>query len=111
MTEGAPPWDESLAEALLKRTVLVGVATATENGTVLGYEQLYGTVTSADASGVVLELKGERAGEVVLLPPDPRAYTRAAPGEYRLRTTGEVVSNPDYLSVWTRTPPPAGEQS
>ena len=111
MTEGPPPWDESLAEALLDRTVLVGVTTAAENGTALGYEQLYGTVTSADATGVVLALQGERAGEVLRLPPDPRAYARAAPGEYRLRTTEEVVRNPDYLSVWTRTPPPEGEQS
>ncbi|MBV9443741.1 MAG: hypothetical protein JO217_13755 [Acidobacteriaceae bacterium] len=41
----------------------------------------------------------ERAdtGTRVILPPQVEV---ARPGEYRLRTTGEVVSDPDYLARW-----------
>jgi hypothetical protein len=44
----------------------------------------------------------ERAGqEPFTLPPDPEAYSRAQPGEYSLASTGEVVVDPDYTTVWT----------
>jgi len=36
-----------------------------------------------------------------MLPPEPEAYEPAPPGEYRLRSTGEVVVDPDYLTTWT----------
>ena len=41
----------------------------------------------------------ERAdtGVRVVLPPQLQV---AAKGEYRLRTTGEVVCDPDYLATW-----------
>jgi hypothetical protein len=34
-------------------------------------------------------------------PPDQRAFKKARPGECRLRSTGEVVVDPDYTAVWT----------
>jgi hypothetical protein len=39
------------------------------------------------------------------LRPNPEAFDPAPPGEYRLRSTGEVVSNPDFLTTWTVHPP------
>ena len=41
--------------------------------------------------------------ETYTLPPDLRNYEPAAPGEYRLRSTGEVVADPDFISNWTIT--------
>jgi hypothetical protein len=50
-------------------------------------------------------------GEVYRLPPDLRPVTDAAPGEYRLRSTGEVIVDPDVTITWTITNPPADDDS
>jgi hypothetical protein len=34
---------------------------------------------------------------------------QAPVGEYRLKSTGEVVVNPDYVASWTITEPPGKE--
>ena len=43
----------------------------------------------------------EPDGQTFVLPGDPCWVERAAPGEYRLRTTGQVVTNPDFISKVT----------
>jgi len=43
--------------------------------------------------------------EVECLPPDLRAFRKAEPGEYRLKSSDEVVVDPDYLASWTITRP------
>jgi hypothetical protein len=35
-----------------------------------------------------------------LLPADADAYEPAAAGSYTLRATGEVVTDPDYVTIW-----------
>ena len=44
-------------------------------------------------------------GEEFSIPNDLSAIEPAEPGEYKLRSTGEVVKNPDYLSTWIITRP------
>ena len=39
-------------------------------------------------------------GEVRQYPFDARSIQRAAAGEYQLRSTGEVIENPDFLMTW-----------
>ncbi len=39
------------------------------------------------------------------LPPALEHYEPADLGEYRLRSTGHVVSNPDYLATFNCYPP------
>ena len=57
---------------------------------------------SVDAQeGVSLRLEGNRHGEWKTLPPHLANFGCASPGEYRLRQTGEVVTNPDYTATWT----------
>ena len=34
------------------------------------------------------------------LPPDPSLIQPAPPGEYRMRSTGEVITNPDFITTW-----------
>jgi len=48
-------------------------------------------------------------GELEWLAPDVRAFALAAPGEYRLRSTGEVVSDPDVLTTGTLHGPASGD--
>ncbi len=47
--------------------------------------------------------------EPFTLPPVEEAFEPAPPGEYRLRTTGEVVVDPDFTTSWTVVPPAVDE--
>jgi hypothetical protein len=51
---------------------------------------------------VSIEIAGD---EPFTLPPDPEAYSPAQPGEYTLASTGEVVVDPDFTTVWTVNSP------
>ena len=39
-------------------------------------------------------------GSTLILPGDLSSTRIARPGEYKLRSTGEVVTNPDFLATW-----------
>jgi hypothetical protein len=62
-------------------------------------EQLHGEIVRANAKdGIVVKLAN---GEEKRLPPDLALLEPATPGaEYRLKTTGEVVTNADYITTW-----------
>ena len=47
---------------------------------------------------VVVERPGE--DEPAVLPADSAAYRPAEPGSYKLSDTGEMVIDPDFLSIW-----------
>ena len=102
LDDDGPLWDPKLAVKLIGKRVLVGVTDLAADGAVAGQRQFHGYAIRADRrAGIALRLDGVRAGEEVVLPPDTRAFRRAAPGEYRLRQTGEVVEDPDYLTTWS----------
>lgn len=67
----------------------------TSKGEVVREEQFHGLILEADQEGLVIERAD--TGARVVLPPQLKV---AAPGEYRLRATGEVVRDPDYLATW-----------
>ncbi|AGU53742.1 hypothetical protein VAPA_2c11880 [Variovorax paradoxus B4] len=52
-------------------------------------------------TGILLSLDGQRTGEQFKLPPDTRSFQEVGPGEYRLRSTGEVVVNPDFTVTFS----------
>ncbi|MGC4064960.1 MAG: hypothetical protein QM784_10020 [Polyangiaceae bacterium] len=90
-------WDD-----LVGKHVLVGITFQDRRGKVFGMEQIHGRIDSFDPEhGVAIELTGANAGEKFMLPPDLGAFQLAEPGEYRLRSTGEVVTDPDLLATWT----------
>ena len=104
MTENEPPvWDEEAAARLDGALVLVGITYLRPAGP--EQVQFFGTVISVDRSGITLRLGGEREGESYELPPALEAFEPAPPGEYRLRSTGEIVTDPDYTTSWEITPP------
>lgn len=108
--DNRPPFDEAYAKSLIGKSVLIGLTYYDHNDQFLEQQQVHGIIVSADQSkGFVVELRGERQGETFKLPPDVRPFSDAHPGEYRLRSTGEVVINPDLLATWIiRKPPPGG---
>ena len=100
--DDGPVWDPKLAVELVGKRVLVGITDLASDGAVVGQRQFHGYAIRADRrAGIALRLAGARAGEEMVLPPDTRAFHRAAPGEYRLRHTGEVVEDPDFLTTWS----------
>ena len=86
---------------LVGKYALVGITYRDMRGTMLNQEQLHGRITQADPTrGLTLQLEGVNAGKTYALPPDLRSLRVADPGEYRLRSTGEVVRDPDVLVTW-----------
>jgi hypothetical protein len=99
-------WDERLASDLPESIVLVGLTFVDCEDNLLRQEQFWGKVIRADRdAGIQLELRGANSGEDYWLPPDTRPLERAAPGEYRLRSSEETVTNPDFTAMWTITEP------
>jgi hypothetical protein len=96
----APPpefFDDELAAKLLGRSLLIGITDETHNGELIGRRQVFGQVLVADRRRGICVRNNKDASEF-WLPPDTRGIEAAAPGEYRNRTTGEVIVNPDFLA-------------
>ena len=101
-----PDWDD-----LAGKTILLGLTFADADGNVLELIQRHGVVESADREhGIATRLVGPGRpwdGELYVLPPDLEAVSEAAPGAYRLRSTGETIVDPDLLASWEiRSPAP-----
>ena len=87
---------------LLGKVLLVGLTYYTHDHVFVEQKQFFGKVISADERGVTVE---KPDGTLLNLPPDLRSTKIAPPGEYRLRSTGEVVVDPDFLATWNVTLP------
>jgi hypothetical protein len=101
------PWNQEIAESAVGKTVLVGITYLAADGqTVKRQVQYHGVVAVVDGKvGVTIECDGVHSGEKLSLPPDMKVFTPAKPGEYRLRSTGEVVVDPDFVTNWTSAKP------
>ena len=95
--------DDRFAAELLGTDVLVGVTMVDHAGKVKERRQFHGQVVQASpADGVTLV---DSDGEEHWLPFDPAAYEPAEPGEYELRSTGQIVVDPTWLTKWIVSPP------
>lgn len=104
--ENAPPdFDQALADSYVGRYILVGLTYLDHFGKVLEQIQIHGVVEAASPRGVRIALRGKRDGEVWVMPPDLNSISSAKPGTYSLRSTGEVVENPELLATWSVTKP------
>ena len=99
--DGRPQLNEQRARFAIGKRVLVGVSILNDGDEVVEQRQFAGTIVSVDPIEGIELARGD--GSSYWLPPDGRSLEEASPGEYRLRSTGEVVLNPDYLSTWTIT--------
>lgn len=96
-------WNDELAEQLVGKVLLVGLTFVEASGN--RTEQLHGNVVSATRqNGIVLRLAGARNGELYRLAADLRGVFSAKPGAYRLKTTGEIVTDPDFTATWAISP-------
>ena len=84
-------------DELLGKTILVGLTYFSADNKFVEQKQLWGKVIRADDENI--EVK-KSDNDIFDLPPDMSAISMAAPGEYRLRSTGEIVTDPDYLATY-----------
>ena len=87
------------ARQLEGRRILIGVTHERLDGT-YEQEQFVGTAHVTDQETYCLVTIDCDDGESRDYPFDARTLERAPPGEYRLRSTGVVVKNPDFLMTW-----------
>jgi len=92
-------FSEEDAQSILGKTLLVGVTYKNNSEEIIEVEQFYGTIIRAsEKEGIIIRL-GE-TGEERWVPPDLAAIETAIPGHYHLKSTGEVIINPDLLTTW-----------
>lgn len=84
-------------DELIGKVLLVGITYYTHDNEYIEQKQFYGTVTEANETLICFTQKD---GTEFTLPPDLSSTKRAPKGEYKLRSTGEVVIDPDYLATW-----------
>jgi hypothetical protein len=98
-------WDQDEADGLVGLLVLVGVTYLAADGkTVKSQAQRYGRIVTAnEANGFEIACEGKWAGETMKLPPVLQTFHHAKPGRYRLRSTGEMIENPDLTTAWSVT--------
>ncbi len=89
--------------------LLIGVTYVDPEERIMKQIQVHGKISGIDERGIQLV---QSNGEMFSPPPDLESLKSAPPVSYRLRSTGEVVENPDLISSWTcKAPPPgSGEQ-
>lgn len=92
---------------LIGKTILIGLTYYTAKNELIERKQYWGTVIEADEEKVLVKMAN---GRYFGLPPDLRSTQIAPPGEYRLRSTGEIVVNPDFLSRWNVNRPEETEE-
>ncbi len=111
--DGRPMLNEPRAHFMLGKRVLIGLTVLSDADDLLEQSQIVGTVAGVDSNrGIELKLDDY---STYWLPPDARAFEEAPPGEYGLRSNGQTVVDPGYVSTWTvrqghdsYTPPPEG---
>ncbi|MDR0274555.1 MAG: hypothetical protein LBI48_04280 [Burkholderiaceae bacterium] len=98
-----PEFDEDRARQIIGKRVLVGVTYRDRDShEVLRLEQFHGVVARASRKGWIVVRWSDDTERSI--PPDLSKLEPAASGNYRLKSTGEIVVDPDYLSVWTVYP-------
>jgi hypothetical protein len=97
--DDVPEFSKEMAWKIYRKTILVGLTYLDSMGNVIERRQMRGEVIRVNPSeGIVLRLDDDTE---YALPPDFRPIREAKPGEYRLRSTGDVVLDPDYTATYT----------
>lgn len=92
---------EDFGDQYIGRTLLLGITYITQGGELQRQEQVVGTIMVVDFDeGIVVSCDPD--GRQLVLPGDPSWLEKAPRAEFQLRSTGLVVSNPDYIAKLTR---------
>ncbi len=81
------------------KVILIGINYFNTKNELLEQYQTGGIIDSITKTKI--NIKREGYNELFVLPNDDRALMKAKPGEYRERTTGKIITNPDFIAQWT----------
>ena len=98
-------FDEDFADGFIGKYLLVGITRTTDKGKVLSQQQLHGIIITANADAIEIELGGVHEGKTWRMPPILDELAPARRGKYELKTTGEVVEDPDFTFTLTMCKP------
>ena len=85
----------------MSKQILMGIThcrSVGEDEEVVRQEQLYGKIVRISYEEGVVVLLAD--GNETDLPPDLSLIQPGPPGRYRLRSTGEAVEDPDFITMW-----------
>lgn len=92
------------SESYIGKHLLIGITYLDHEGAFIEQKQFHGVIVRINESeGIVIKLHDSELE--YKLPPDLNSLQPAPKGEYRLRSTGEIVTDPDYLTTWTVNKP------
>ncbi|HEV8389004.1 MAG TPA: hypothetical protein VGQ35_04130 [Dongiaceae bacterium] len=100
-----PPITEADAMKYVGKYILIGITKEDASGNVVDQYQIHGVIELVASNRISISLRGARQGESYVIPPALEYLDPAEPGEYRLRKTGEVVTDPDFTTSFTITAP------
>lgn len=108
MTEHENPFahfdiDQEKAAAMVGKHLLVGISHMNTDDSIHAVEQFHGPILRINNEEGLVFMRMDN-GKEMSLPPDLDAYEPAEKGEYALKSTGEVISNPDLIAAWSLYP-------
>jgi hypothetical protein len=95
--------DSARTAHLIGKYLLIGLTYVDSVNELIRREQKHGEIVRVNRrEGIVIRMDN---GEEYALPPEMAALQPATPGAYRLKSNGDEIHDPDYISTWTITPP------
>ncbi|QNL18077.1 hypothetical protein HXX25_01225 [Hyphobacterium sp. CCMP332] len=83
------------------KVVLIGLTEVDSDNQPLRQVQAWGRIVNAmRGHNFLIELDGHWKGYFCSLPPDPNRFRIAPPGDYALKSTGEMLRDPDFTTTW-----------
>lgn len=83
----------------LGRTIIVGLTYFDLEDRHICTKQFHGVIFHVDVKAGI-NIRNVTSKEVLVLPPRIDAVFPAPPGKYRESSTGKLIINPDYISIW-----------
>lgn len=95
--------DQQRAATMLNKHLLVAISYLNSDDSIRAVEQYHGPILRINNKEGLVFMRMDN-GKEMSLPPDLDAYEVAEEGEYGLKSTGEVISNPDLIAAWSIYP-------
>jgi hypothetical protein len=105
--DGRPPFDERLARWLTGKRCLIGLRTLDRDGDTIDMTQIHGEILRFTPDRLLI--RDLPSGEQRDMPPDTSAFRYAPRGAYRLRSSGQIVADPDAECRWSTSTTGDGE--
>lgn len=90
-------WEE-LQNYLKGKLFLVGLTFVDENGILKEQYQTHGIVQELTNDGLIKLIREDKT--IFQMPYDNETINEAEKGEYREKSTGQIINNPDYIMTW-----------